>query len=394
MTTPVGVTPAVSPSHRSESASGAWVRWHHTLDEATLGSLVDHDRAPDLFHTLPWFQHLHHCGIDRGDALHVAHACDAAGGSGFLLPLLRRTGAPAAVLGSSITSLSNYYSSLYGPIGAAAAVTADSCRALARSLRRDINGSSVIDLQPLDPEGPLCRHLADALRAEGYAVDTYFCFGNWYLPVNGRRWADIEPSIPSKQRNTIKRARKKFAEEGAWTLTVHTEPGQALEQAIQDYEAIYARSWKQPEPFVDFVPGLCRWTAARGWLRLGVMRLGDTPIAAQIWFVHQGKALIFKLAYDESHKRLSAGSVLTAELMRHVVDVDAAEEIDYLTGDDAYKADWMTHRRERVGLVAFRLGSPHGLAAAARHALGRLRSARRQTRQAPPASVAAPGANA
>lgn len=375
-------------------ALGTRVRWHSTLAGSAVDALVDPEQATDLFHTLPWFQHLYRCGIDRGDALLVAHIAHASGDGGFLLPLLRRTGAPAAVLGASLTSLSNYYSSLYGPIGALTAVTPDTCRALARSLRREIHGNAVIDLQPLDQDGPLCRHLPDALRAEGYAVDQYFCFGNWYLPVNGRQWAEIEPVIPSKQRNTIKRARKKLSDAGPWSLTIHTEPGDALEQAIRDYEAIYARSWKQPEPFVDFVPGLCRWTAERGWLRLGVVRVGDTAIAAQIWFVHQRKALIFKLAYDEAHKRLSAGSVLTADLMRHVVDIDGVDEIDYLTGDDAYKADWMTHRRERVGLVAFRLSSVAGLAAAARHALGRWRSARRRKRSAPPSREDAPVAGA
>jgi CelD/BcsL family acetyltransferase involved in cellulose biosynthesis len=107
---------------------------------------------------------------------------------------------------------------------------------------------------------------------------------------------------------------------------------------------------------------------------LGVVRVGVTPVAAQIWFMREGKALIFKLAYDEEFKRLSAGSVLTVELMRHVVDVDGADEVDYLTGDDAYKADWMTHRRERVGLVAFGVARPVGFAAAVKHKLGLLRT--------------------
>jgi CelD/BcsL family acetyltransferase involved in cellulose biosynthesis len=40
--------------------------------------------------------------------------------------------------------------------------------------------------------------------------------------------------------------------------------------------------------------------------------------------------------------------------MRHVLDVDRAAVVDYLTGDDAYKRDWMSHRRERVGVSALR----------------------------------------
>ncbi len=41
-------------------------------------------------------------------------------------------------------------------------------------------------------------------------------------------------------------------------------------------------------------------------------------------------------------------------------------EIDYLTGDDAYKSAWMSHRRERIGVLACNLRSARGLLAAAR----------------------------
>ena len=45
--------------------------------------------------------------------------------------------------------------------------------------------------------------------------------------------------------------------------------------------------------------------------------------------------------------------MLTAHLMRHVMDEDRVGEIDYLIGDDAYKKSWMDRRQERWGLVAY-----------------------------------------
>ncbi len=133
------------------------------------------------------------------------------------------------------------------------------------------------------------------------------------------------------------------------------------------YKQVYARSWKQPEPYPDFMPGLIRLAAGRGWLRLGVAYKGTIPLAAQVWVVSYGKASIFKLAYDENFKSVSAGSLLTAELMRHVLDVDRVHEVDYLTGDDSYKSDWMKHRRERWGLKVFNPRSLDGLLQATRH---------------------------
>jgi len=353
------------------------VEWLHDLASDQVLQGVAESAGPDIFHTLQWFRHLHDHGMHRGEGLLIARVTHPAEG-GFLLPLQWCRGGKASVFGRSITGLSNYYSSLFGPIGDPTACTPAAGRELARSLRREVADSAVIDLHPLDADGSFLHCLRQGLSSEGYFVDTYFCFGNWYLPVEGRSWVDIELGIPSRQRNTIKRARKKLAESGAWTLQIHQSPGPDLERAIEDYQTIYLRSWKKPEPFPDFVPGLCRWTAECGWLRLGVVRVGETPVAAQIWFVRQRKALIFKLAYDEDFRRLSAGSVLTAELMQHVVDVDRANEVDYLTGDDAYKADWMTHRRERVGLLAFRSFRPGGFAGAVKHGLGLLRTSFRR----------------
>jgi CelD/BcsL family acetyltransferase involved in cellulose biosynthesis len=127
------------------------------------------------------------------------------------------------------------------------------------------------------------------------------------------------------------------------------------------------------EPFPQFVRGWARTCAENGWLRLGVAWLGDAPIAAQFWFTLHRRAYIFKLAYDEAHTKLSAGTVLSAHLFRHALEVDRVVEMDYLTGDDGYKKSWMTHRRERIGLLACNLRTPRGLAAAAAEYTGTLR---------------------
>jgi hypothetical protein len=48
-------------------------------------------------------------------------------------------------------------------------------------------------------------------------------------------------------------------------------------------------------------------------------------------------------------------------LMEHVLDQDKVNEVDYLTGDDTYKAAWMSDRRERWGLVAYNLKTARGV---------------------------------
>jgi CelD/BcsL family acetyltransferase involved in cellulose biosynthesis len=143
-----------------------------------------------------------------------------------------------------------------------------------------------------------------------------------------------------------------------------------LATALQAFSDVYSRSWKRPEPVPTFVPALAELAARRGWLRLGLVWLDHRPIAAQLWVVADGRASIYKLAYDKHYRHLGCGTVLTAELMRHAIEVDRVREIDYMAGDEPYKRDWMTHRRERCGLEAHQLGTLRGLGGAFRSFVG------------------------
>jgi len=254
-------------------------------------------------------------------------------------------------------ALANYYTCLYSPVLGVQAVDFD-LAILLRAVRKDHRGLATIQLAPMAVEAREFRSLQAGLREAGFAATPYFCFGNWHLPVD-MSWTEYLASRRGKQRNTITRMRKKLAAEGGHLELVTNE---RLEQGIAAYEQVYAASWKQPEPFKDFVPGLIRLCAEQGWLRLGVAWLQDRPIAAQIWIVWQGRAQIYKVAYDEAFSAYSPGTLLTALLMEQVLDVDKVADVDYLIGDDPYKQTWMSHRRERQGLIAYNLLTIAGMA--------------------------------
>src|SRR4029077_5168672 len=102
--------------------------------------------------------------------------------------------------------------------------------------------------------------------------------------------------------------------------------GEELKRGINDYQRIYAASWKEPEAFPEFIPQLLRRSAEKGTLRLGVLYVDAEPAAVQIWLVAGGKATIYKLAYDERFARLSVGSILTKAMFDHVIDTDGVVE--------------------------------------------------------------------
>lgn len=301
----------------------------------------------DFFCSPAWFHLLHESGFDSSAEIRLYVVSEQNTGNNLAIPMYTNGEA-----GAGLAAFSNYYGSMFAPVGDGAFMTGR-WQTLARFWRDQRPRWPFIRLAPLAAPSTFYDNLQLALRDTGYWVDNYFCFGNWYLELAGRDFAEYYAGLPSILRNTVKRARKRLDKTGPWRIEIHDRPGTTTERGIEHFQQVYARSWKQPEPFPEFIPTLCRTAAEHGWLRLGVLTMDATPVAAQIWIVKDGRALIYKLAYDEQFRALSAGSVLSATLFEHAIDVDRAIEIDYLTGDDAYKRDWMSHRRERRGIVAF-----------------------------------------
>ncbi len=272
-----------------------------------------------------------------------------------------------------LSALNNYYGSLYSPLISLAPDRA----AMARALLRQFDGVRprpvALQLAPLDAASPDTLALAGALSDAGWYVRRYFCFGNWYQPCEGLSFADYMGERDSKLHNTWTRKAKKFraGADGA-RLQMVTDPA-GVDAAMAAYERIYARSWKVPEPYPEFLRGWARTCARRGWLRLGLAWVGDVPIAAQFWFTMNRRAYIFKLAYDESYAKWSAGTVLAAMMFEHSLDQDHVVEVDYLTGDDPYKKSWVSSRRERIGLLACNLRTGRGLMLGAREWAGAMR---------------------
>ena len=343
--------PRIPPDH----AVGLQTLTLHDLNAvpADVAQLFSEAEKIDPQLSLAWYRNL--VGTVFGPPCRPCiHVIRRQGRAIAALPVLEKK----TKLGSEVLALGNYYTSLFAP-ALAMGVQANELALLLRHVVRVHAPLCVLQLAPLAPQSPDYGLLQAALTQAGLAPFDYFCFGNWYLPVTGDA-DNYLSSRPGELRNTLRRMGKKFAAAGG-RFEIVTAPAQAL-AAADAYTRVYRSSWKQPEPHPAFIPGLITLCAQRGWLRMGLARVGTQVVAAQLWIVAADKANIYKLAYDPAFRQLSPGSLLTAHLMRHVMDVDKVQEVDYLTGDDAYKNQWMSHRRERRGLLAFNQHTLGGMA--------------------------------
>jgi CelD/BcsL family acetyltransferase involved in cellulose biosynthesis len=323
--------------------------------------------------TLPWFTAFERHLLQPRERLQLL-GVSAAGAPLALLPL--RSGAIALagpLRAAALTSLSNYYTALFAPLVAAGAAGAIA-PALARAAIEAAQGRAVIDINPVAADDAISGAIAEQWQRLGYGVQRYFRFGNWYLEVGKRSSGEYFSSLPGQLRSTLQRKGRKLQGRGDVTVRIVTDP-EDVPAAIEAYETVYRSSWKADEPGREFIRAVAGAFAHRNWLRLGLIEVGSKPVAAQIWFVYRRTASIFKLAYDEAFAELSVGSTLTMALMRQVIDVDAVSVVDYLCGDDPYKRDWMSARRERIGIRAVRRASWPG-------AVGTLLSVARRLRAA------------
>ena len=279
------------------------------------------------------------------------------------LPVL----AKKTALSQQVESLSNYYTAVYAPLVEEGLNVRDLVP-LVRAVRDAHAPLGSLRFAPMNPESTSYRLLLGALQATGLVPFRFFCFGNWYLQADDN-WITYLKNRSGTLRSTLKRMTKKFAADGG-TLEL-VRGGADLDRGVAAYERVYALSWKQAEPYPNFIPGLVRTCAERGWLRLGVAWLKGEPIAAQIWIVANGNANIYKVAYDEAYKAYAPGTLLTAMLMEQAIEKDRVAEVDYLIGDDPYKMTWMSHRRERWGIIAYNPKTLNGILGLSKEVLGR-----------------------
>lgn len=300
---------------------------------------LDRAAQPSLFSRLTWFRLIaEHCPPE-----------------GRLAVLRGREGARQAwlflaVAGPRARAYTAWYSLRFDAVGDREGDVMTSIAAAARK-----SGIARIELAPIaDPEP-----LRAAFRGAGWRVFVTPKTGNWRVETEGMDFEAYWAKRPAQLRNTAKRR----AKSAGLDIDIHDRFD---ERAWADYEAVYRASWKPEEGAFPFLRALAEQEGAAGTLRLGVARKNGRPVAVQLWLVENGEAVIHKLAYAEDAKAMSPGTLLGEAMFRRAIDQDRVRAIDYGTGDDAYKKDWMEERRVLWQLAAYNPRTASGLLGAAR----------------------------
>jgi ribosomal protein S18 acetylase RimI-like enzyme len=274
----------------------------------------------------------------------------------LLLPMLEYKDGNSKIL----KSLSNYYSPYFDVIsvGGDEGHQLQILIELARDFLKQYN---VIELCPLTHA--VRDKFSLALANQGFYIRSYTCSYNWRR-LQIRNFDEYWSTVNSRLQHTVKRKRKKFGLQRGIEYSIVQSNN--LDDALVDYHKVYSKSWKAAESHPQFIDELVRHYGEKGALRLGFIHKDGVPIATQLWLVSNGTAYIYKLAYDPAYEKYSVGTLLSRYLFEAIITADNIHSIDYLTGDDGYKADWMNSRRELYGLQCSNLSTLRGLLSGAR----------------------------
>jgi CelD/BcsL family acetyltransferase involved in cellulose biosynthesis len=267
-----------------------------------------------------------------------------------------------AVAGRRARAWAAWYSLRFDGVGA---VESDVMTAIAAAVMK--RGIAEVVLAPIADPAPLRRAFDEA----GWKTFVTPKTGNWRVEIGEDDFAAYWAKRPGRLQNTLKRR----ARSAALDIAIYDRFDDA---AWADYESVYRASWKPEEGSFPFLRALAEQEGAAGTLRLGIARKDGRPVAAQLWLIENGAATIHKLAYAEDAKAMSPGTILSEAMFRRAIDQDRVRVIDYGTGDDGYKRDWMEDRHQLWQLAAFNPKTGGGLVGAARAAasalVARLRS--------------------
>jgi Acetyltransferase (GNAT) domain len=327
-----------------------WVKGEifRNLHEVTASARGELDRAaqPSLFNRLDWFRRTLDLAPQHGEPLIVRARAE---GSDCWLFLIEN--------GGQATALGSWYTLAFQPVFTGNPAEPTKFALLLATARRLSKRLSRITLAPMpsDDSALICRAFD---RARWIAM-SHVSTTNWTVATDDLTFEDYWAQRPGELRSTVKRKAAKYAIE----TKVFT---QFDGMAWADYESIYVSSWKPEEGYPDFLRDMALTESAAGTLRMGVARIGGEAVAAQLWTVENGRAVIHKLAHLETAKEQSPGSVLTAAMFEHVIDRDHVAVVDFGTGDDRYKADWMDIRAPLYAVQLFNPRRPTGLMGAAK----------------------------
>ena len=161
------------------------------------------------------------------------------------------------------------------------------------------------------------------------------------------------------------RARERRLREACGAITRSVASAEELGPALDDLMILHERRWAGRGPlgrgafffpeFRAFHRDVSRRFLERGWVELISLEVNGRPIAMQYNFDFRGTTHYYLSGFDPEWQRFSPGLVLMGRALARAID-RGRSEVDFLRGDEPYKARWANGVRRTTTLEILRPG--------------------------------------
>lgn len=202
-------------------------------------------------------------------------------------------------------------------------------------------GARFLDLEGISVGTRLIAALPGHVRREPLAVAPW-------VPLPGDARAYVA-SRPAGFRKTLRRASARMTAAGA---THRINRGPSAVRSLEDLRQLHSAQWGDRSRFLpsfDRFAAACRLGAESDEVAVHVLVLGDTVVAIVVTFEVAGRVSLYQSARLTDFAWRDATSVLLAAIITDACSRGFAE-VDFLRGDEAYKNNFATERRELLRL--------------------------------------------
>ncbi len=208
-------------------------------------------------------------------------------------------------------------------------------------LLNDLRGRGIswLDLRLLRPNSTVLSHLTDIARGLKYEV--YCKVEDISLELDlPPTWQEYLAILTQKQRHEVRRKLRRLWEAGNVNYRLLEES----ESAFQSM-AIFLRLFRESRqdkaiflttPMESFFTSLVKAMAQAGLLRLGILELNESPVAAVMFFDYHNTVFLYNNGYDPKYSFLSVGLISKVLCIQDSVE-RGRSKFDFLRGAEEYK---------------------------------------------------------
>ncbi len=201
------------------------------------------------------------------------------------------------------------------------------------------NGAARLDLHSISEDSPTLAILPGLARDNGYSVNVAEedVAPRIELPDT---WDDYLAGLSKKDRHELRRKLRRLEAHGNWRWYCVSDPSEAT-GFMDTFLDLMRRSDPAKDEFLTderevFFRRLVKVTATEGFLRLFVMEMDDSPVAASLCFDYDGARMLYNSGHDPEYRYYSVGLLLHSLCLRDALE-SGYRYFDFLRGDEPYK---------------------------------------------------------